>query len=98
MKAESGNIVTGRDHWHAGYGRAALRSARCRSAPAGFYAKLRIPKGEGIMQWILETLTIIFVAVAAVWFVVALAYGILDGIREARHLRRKRTLPKHRPF
>lgn len=50
------------------------------------------------MQWILETLRIIFVAIAAVWFVIALAYGILDGIREARHVRRKRTLSKRRPF
>jgi hypothetical protein len=50
------------------------------------------------MEWVLEALAIAFVAVAAVWFVVAQAYVILNGIRETREARRKRTLPKHRPF
>jgi hypothetical protein len=50
------------------------------------------------MEQILETLAIFFVAIAAVWLVVAQALGILNGIRETRDARRKRTLPKHRPF
>jgi hypothetical protein len=32
------------------------------------------------MEWVLEALAISFVAIAAVWFVVAQAYGILNGI------------------
>ena len=35
------------------------------------------------MEWVLEALAISFVAIAAVWFVVAQAYGILNGIAEA---------------
>ncbi len=50
------------------------------------------------MEWFLVGLAIPFVAVAAVWFVGAQAYGILNGVREARDARRKRTLPKHSPF
>ena len=50
------------------------------------------------MEWVLEALAIAFVAIAVVWFVVAQAYGILNGVREARESRRKRTSPKHRPF
>ena len=50
------------------------------------------------MEWVLETLAIAFVAIAAVWFVVAQAYGILKGVCEARDARRKRTLPKRRAF
>ena len=50
------------------------------------------------MEWFLEGLAIAFVAIAVVWFVVAQAYGILNGVRETREVRRKRTLPKHRPF
>jgi hypothetical protein len=53
------------------------------------------------MEWVLETLAISFVAIAAIaamWFVFAQACGILNGVREARDARRKRTLPKHRPF
>jgi hypothetical protein len=50
------------------------------------------------MEWVLEILAIVFVVIAAVWFVVAQAYGILNGVRETREARRKRTLPKHRPF
>jgi hypothetical protein len=51
------------------------------------------------MEWFLEILAITFVAIAAVWFVVAQAYGILNGIRETRDARRRKTtLPKHRPF
>jgi len=53
---------------------------------------------ERLMEWVLETLAIAFVAIAAVWFVVAQAYGIWNGVREAREARRKRTSPKHRPF
>jgi hypothetical protein len=47
------------------------------------------------MERILEILAISFVAIAAVWFVSAQAWGILSGIREARNARRKRT---SRPF
>jgi hypothetical protein len=50
------------------------------------------------MEWVLEALAISFVAIAAVWFAAAQAYGILNGVREARDARRKRTLPKRRPF
>ena len=50
------------------------------------------------MEWVLEALAIAFVAIAIVWFVVAQAYGILSGVRETRETRRKRILPKHRPF
>ena len=34
------------------------------------------------MEWFLETLAIVFVFIASVWFVVAQAYGILNGVRE----------------
>jgi hypothetical protein len=46
---------------------------------------------------ILEILAISFVAVAAVWFVSAQAWGILGGIREARNARRKRKLADRHP-
>ena len=50
------------------------------------------------MQQILETLAILFVALAAGGIVIALAYGIWDGLCERRHARRKTPSPKHRPF
>jgi hypothetical protein len=50
------------------------------------------------MKWVLEALAISFVAIAGVWFVVAQAYGVLNGVREARDARRKKALRKHRPF
>lgn len=48
------------------------------------------------MQQILETLAVFFVAFAAGRIVIALAYGIWDGIRERRHMRRKDDFA-HRP-
>ena len=45
---------------------------------------------ERLMEWVLEALAIAFVAIASVWFVIAQAYGILNGVREAREARRKK--------
>jgi hypothetical protein len=64
-------------------------------AGASFCARLR---EERIMQQILETLAIFFVALTAGGIVIALAYGIWDGFCERRHARRKTASPKHRPF
>jgi hypothetical protein len=48
------------------------------------------------MEWVLETLAISFVAIAAVWLVVAQACGILNGVREARDARCKSLCPPTR--
>jgi hypothetical protein len=51
------------------------------------------------MERILEILAISFVAVAALWFVSAQAWGIWTGIREARKPRGGiRSSLKRRPF